>query len=75
MLGCPIALLGCLWACLGLSAPSHSSALVLGTHSSVLAMSQRPWRAKDVQAAKLHGLREGRANTSKLRSDHVNVVH
>lgn len=71
MLSCPITLP----AVFGLSAPSHSRALVLGMSSSVLAVSPRPWRAKDVQAAKLHGLREGRANTPQLRSDPVNVVH
>lgn len=67
---------GCFGAQLGLFAPSHGSALVLGTPRAVLAVSQKPWRPKgDIQSAKLHGLREGRENTSELRGDHVTVMH
>lgn len=56
--------LSCLPGCFP-APPSHSNALVLGTPSSVLAVSQRPWRPEeDVWTAKLCGLGEGRANTS-----------
>lgn len=66
----------CFWAQLGLLIPSHSSALVLGMLSSVLAVSQRPQRPEgDVQIAKLHGLREWRANTSGLGGGRVSVMH
>lgn len=49
---------------------------VLETPMSVLAVSQKLWRPKgDIQLAKMHGLMEGRENTSELRGDHVTVMH